>query len=132
MRHITVAFAVAFLLTARLMSAQHPATPAAPRSSSRASLSGVVLDDDQLTLPSVAVTVIHAQTGAQTTTVSDADGAFAFPALQAGTYSVLAELPGFHVAEIRDVRLRRGEARSIPVSLTLEPIRQALVVIQRR
>ncbi len=56
---------------------------------------GVVLDPDGAALPGVTITIENAANGISRTSISDARGAYRFPALPPGTYAVTATLDGF-------------------------------------
>jgi hypothetical protein len=72
-----------------------------------AAIIGKVMNDKGQALPGVAVTL----TGAKTprVQVTDAQGAFAFRGLPAGTFTVKAELQGFSTFEAREIRLGTGQ-----------------------
>jgi hypothetical protein len=76
-------------------------------------LSGTVVDTSDAVLPGVTVTLINELSGDQRTTVSNASGNFVFAAVQAGTYTVKAELSGFQTIETKGIVLRLGENRNL-------------------
>jgi len=72
-----------------------------------AAIIGKAMDDKGQALPGVVVTLTGAKTpGVQ---VTDAQGAFAFRGLPAGTFTVKAELQGFSTFEAREIRLGTGQ-----------------------
>ena len=76
-------------------------------------LSGTVVDTSDAVLPGVTVTLINELSGDQRTTVSNDSGNFVFAAVQAGTYTVKAELSGFQTIETKGIVLRLGENRNL-------------------
>ncbi|MEJ2110238.1 MAG: carboxypeptidase-like regulatory domain-containing protein [Acidobacteriota bacterium] len=81
-----------------------------PAFSQSASLSGTVQDTSEGYLPGVTVTATNVSTGVETTTLSNNSGAFTFPSLQPGTYTVSASLDGFQKNTKTEVFLG-GEAQ---------------------
>ncbi len=59
------------------------------------SISGTVADESKAILPGVSVQVVHAETGAARTIVTDERGRYRALSLSPGTYTVTAELEGF-------------------------------------
>ena len=76
-------------------------------------LSGTAVDTSDAVLPGVTITLINELSGDQRTTVSNASGNFVFAAVQAGTYTVKAELSGFQTIETKGIVLRLGENRNL-------------------
>src|SRR3954451_22349717 len=72
---------------------------------SNASAGGTVADSSGALIPGVTITAKNTQTGVVTTAVSNESGAYQFPNLQTGTYTVTAELPGFRTQAYNDVVL---------------------------
>ena len=81
------------------------ATPAFAQTSS---LSGVVVDSNGGVLPGVIVVVKSVATGTTYDSVTNTEGVFSVPALDAGAYTVTASLSGFKTAVVNDVRLAPG------------------------
>ncbi len=76
-------------------------------------LSGTIVDSSDAVLPGVTVTLVNELSGDQRSTVTNDSGNFVFAAVQAGTYTVRAELSGFQTVENKGVVLRLGESRNI-------------------
>ncbi len=76
-------------------------------------LSGTVVDTSDAVLPGVTITLVNELSGDQRTTVSNDSGNFVFAAVQAGTYTVKAELSGFQTIETKGIVLRLGESRNL-------------------
>jgi hypothetical protein len=72
-----------------------------------AAILGKVMDDKGQVLPGVTVTLTG--TKAPGIQVTNAQGAFAFRGLPAGTFTVKAELGGFSSFEVRGIRLATGQ-----------------------
>src|SRR5262245_46619432 len=59
------------------------------------SLVGNVTDATRGAVPGALVTITHKETGASREATTDAAGAFHFPAVQSGTYTIVVKLDGF-------------------------------------
>ena len=94
-------FAVALLTsTASLALAQG--------ASATTSLAGAVVDKDGGVIPGAPVAVKNNGTGVTPTAVTNGSGAYSFPTLDAGTYTVTISLSGFMTVIVRDTRLLAG------------------------
>ena len=61
----------------------------------RGSIRGTVLDQTGAMVPAVTVTATNVATGVTSTTESSSAGAYNFPALQSGMYSISVKQSGF-------------------------------------
>jgi len=77
--------------------------------SASSAIVGQVLDTTQAVLPGATITATNLATGATRVVVTDVDGRFSIPALNAATYSLTVELSGFRTTTIREMVLRAGE-----------------------
>src|SRR5688500_5358539 len=84
---------------------------------SGSALEGRVTDEQGGGVPGVTVTATNDSTGVQRVAVTDSTGAYRFPALPAGTYTVVVELPGFATVTTREVELRVAQVRSLDATL---------------
>src|SRR5437870_7521737 len=92
-------------------------TAAASAQSSFGRLAGSVFDNSGGVLPGVLVTLTSEQTTqSQITTTSEA-GAFLFPQVQPGLYSVAMMLAGFRTATFEHVEINVGVERSLTARL---------------
>jgi hypothetical protein len=83
--------------------------PAFAQGASAASaLTGVVVDKDGGVIPGVTVTAKNDATGVSQTTTTNSSGAYSFPTMDPGTYTVSISLQGFKRVEIKGVRLLSG------------------------
>jgi outer membrane receptor protein involved in Fe transport len=87
--------------------------------SATGSISGTALDSTGASLPAVSVTTTNTATGVSRSTTSGRTGAFTFPLLPVGLYSVGAELSGFAPRKIANVNVSVGTDTT--VKLTMEP-----------
>jgi hypothetical protein len=85
---------------------------------SNATLIGTVSDATGALIPGVSVTAVNVATGIAATSVSNEAGAYSFPSLQTGTYTVTAELPGFQTQAYNSVNL--GIAQQVRLNFTLQ------------
>src|SRR5262245_55354190 len=70
-----------------------------------ATLLATVKDSPGAVAPGAVITIRNDQTGYQRSAPADDDGAYLFPLLPLGTYSVTAEHPGFKKVEQKGVVL---------------------------
>src|SRR5438552_1761254 len=83
---------------------------------------GTVTDQQGAVLPGATVSVVAKSIGgAPRTTVTDTAGQFRFLNLDAATYTVTVDLPGFSKAS-RDVIVNTGVNADIPFTLTVGAI----------
>ena len=73
-----------------------------------ASLAGMITDPTGAVIPGATVVVSNVETGVATRTTANNAGAYNFPSLQTGTYTVAVDAAGFSRATITNVRLTVG------------------------
>ena len=76
-------------------------------------VSGIVVDSAGGVVPGAEVTIKHNATGVTQTAVSNAEGAYLFPSLPTGTYSVTVALQGFKTFVTNDVVITAGSPANI-------------------
>ncbi len=95
-------------------------------------LAGSVFDNSGGVLPGVVVTLTSEQTNqVQATTTSDA-GAFLFPQLQPGLYTVTVTLSGFKTASFEHVEINVGVERSLTARLEVGTVAETVSVTAER
>ena len=89
---------------------------------------GTVSDQQGGVLPGVTVSVVAKSIGgAPRTTVTDTGGQFRFLSLDAATYTVTVELPGF-TKQARDVIVNTGVNVQIPFTLAVGGLAETVLV----
>jgi hypothetical protein len=83
-----------------------------------ATVTGTVGDPTGALIPAVEVTATNVNTGIVQMRITNETGSYNFAALQAGTYTVSAALPGFQTKTIQNVTLSQGQ--QIRLNFTLE------------
>src|SRR5262245_26903038 len=117
----TIVTAVAGLMLAgAVLSAQ---------SGAAASFSGRLMDTLGRELPDAAVTLTNAATGAQYGARSDGEGRFRFAGIDAGTYDVGADVPGF-ITRYR-LTVRAGQAATRDVALQIGLLHETITILSR-
>jgi hypothetical protein len=91
-------------------------------------LSGIVVDSSGGIIPGADVTVKHNATGVTTTAVSNSSGAFSFPGLNVGTYTVTVTLQGFKTFITNDVVLTSGSGANVRAVLEVGGVTEQVVV----
>jgi hypothetical protein len=91
-------------------------------------LAGTVFDNTGGVVPGVSVTLQSSLTGQMQTTTTGEAGAFLFPQVQPGVYTVTVTLAGFRPATFTDVEVNVGAERSLTVRLEVGPVSEAVTV----
>ena len=93
------------------------------------SLSGVAVDTNGGIIPGVNVLVKNNATSASYESVTNAEGLFTVPALDAGVYTVTASLTGFKTAVLNDVRIAPGVPNNIKAVLEVGSVAETVNVV---
>lgn len=91
-------------------------------------ISGVVKDPSQGAVGGAQVTLTNRQTNARTSTVTDAQGAYAFRSLSPGDYTVEAGATGFNTTASNDLKVGAGQSVAYDAALTLAGVAQSVTV----
>ena len=92
------------------------------------SIEGIVRDQGGGLLPGVTLQATNLAVGSTTTVVSDATGAFRFPALRPGHYDVTAALDGFQSARYQRVEVLLGQIKRLDFLLGIAGISETVNV----
>jgi hypothetical protein len=95
---------------------------------STASLQGTVTDQTGAAIPGVVVMILHTETGASRTVVTDDVGRYVAVQLPIGVYEVRGAHSGFQTAVRRGVTLTVGRQAVIDLTLNVGPVEQVLEV----
>src|SRR5947209_10824226 len=90
-------------------------------------LVGVVSGPDGV-LPNASVTVKDNKTGKEQTVVSEKDGAFTFPQLEFGAYTVTITAPGFKTFVANEVKIDVGRDYNLTPTLAVGDIKESVTV----
>ncbi len=96
--------------------------------STKATVNGLVVDDQGTALPGVTVVLTSVEQGTKRTVVTDANGKFRAPFLPLGTYTVDASLPGFGSYSAKDLRLGLGDIVNYKITMKPEKLAESIVV----
>jgi hypothetical protein len=86
---------------------------------SAGSIAGQVVDVSGAMIPQASVTAIQAKTNVQWNTVTDGTGAYIFPNLPVGSYTVSAKKEGFSIEQVNSIVLNAGD--ELRTNITLRP-----------
>jgi hypothetical protein len=89
---------------------------------------GVVRDGSGAVLPGANVLLVSRDTGAAIDTVSQADGAFIFPQVRPGYYTIKVELTGFKPVTYNEVKVDPGQEYSLAAKLEVGGLNEAVQV----
>jgi hypothetical protein len=104
--------------------------PAFPQTVATGAVSGQVESSDGLGVPGVAVSAESENLQGRRTAVTSPDGHYILPFLPPGDYTISFELTGFQTTKER-VRVAVAQAVTLPVSLNVAPVMQAITVDAR-
>jgi hypothetical protein len=91
-------------------------------------LAGVVVDGSGALIPGADVTARHNATGVTVSAVTNSEGAFSFPALNIGRYTVTVSLQGFKTAVINNVVLTSGAGANVRTTLEVGALEETVTV----
>src|SRR5262245_9389113 len=91
-------------------------------------ISGFVRDASGSVIPGVSVVAKNQGNGAQHNTITNETGYYVFPSLPVGTYSILAELPGFKKFVKTEVNLNSAAKISVDAELVVGDISDVIEV----
>jgi hypothetical protein len=114
-----------FRTAAALLLAALVAAPALGQTLTGA-INGTVKDEQGAVLPGVNVTLTGKQ--GSKTQVTDASGTYRFPALEAGTYEVAAELSGFQKANQPAIQISPGRELTIDLQMKVGGVAENVTV----
>ena len=89
---------------------------------------GIVRDGSGAVMPGASVVLESRATGAVIETTSQADGAFIFPQVRPGYYTVKVELTGFKPVTYNDVKVDPGQEYSLAAALEIGGLSEAVQV----
>ena len=100
----------------------------APAFAQTSTLAGVVRDSAGGVIPGADVVIKHNATGVTTSGVSNSEGAFSFPGVQVGTYTLTVTLQGFKTYVANDIVLTSGNPASINAVLEVGGVTETVTV----
>src|SRR5262245_37403123 len=103
-------------------------TSAAAQGTATSSITGVVVDSGGGFVPGATVVVKSDSTGAESTTVSGANGSFTVPALNVGSYTVTVSLQGFKTQVLKSVPVNAGIPATVRAVLDIGGVTETVVV----
>jgi hypothetical protein len=103
--------------------------PAASAQATLGSLTGVVRDSQDAVLPGATVTLTNKGTNSTQSAVTNESGAYTFPQLPFGTYTVAVALAGFKTQTYDDVIINVGREYTLPVQLAVGAIEETVLVV---
>lgn len=93
-----------------------------------AAMRGTVTDPTGAVVPGVSVLATNEATSVSRATVTNDEGIYAFPVLNAGTYTVTAELQGFKKVVRKGIELQLNQTARIDLALEVGPVTDQVVV----
>jgi hypothetical protein len=91
-------------------------------------ISGRVIDPDGAVIPAVEVMAVNEETGVKTTTQSNAAGSYTFPALNPGTYTISATIPGFKSFQRSGIRVETAQVLELDITMELGAVTETVTV----
>jgi hypothetical protein len=99
-----------------------------PGAAQETAVSGAVVDEQKASLPGVTMTATNVATGQQFVAVTGEHGDYRLVGLRAGRYDLEARMPGFAVVSIKGIDLLVGQNATIPISMKLATLTEAVTV----
>src|SRR5262245_38055498 len=96
--------------------------------SSTGTIIGRVADSSNAVLPGVTVTASSSSMMGVQTTVTSGEGAYRFPAVPPGTYTLTFELPGFNTLKREGIDIRLGFTATVNVELAVASLQETVTV----
>jgi hypothetical protein len=93
-----------------------------------ATISGTILDETRAALPGATVTIRQIETDSRRVLVADEGGRYQAPALEPGSYEIVAELAGFQTTVRDGIRLSLGQHAVVNFALKVGALQERLVV----
>jgi hypothetical protein len=93
-----------------------------------ATLLGTITDPSGATVPGVKVTVVEVATGSAHQTVTNESGNYTLPDLPPGTYSVVAEAPGFKKDTHQNIDLLTNSSTRIDIAMVTGSVSETVLV----
>ena len=104
------------------------AAPAFAQGGTSSTLAGIVVDNSGGVIPGANVVVKNDATGVSQDSVTNGQGAFSFPGLSVGTYTVTVTLQGFKTYVARNVVLTTGAPASVKAVLEVGGMTEQVTV----
>src|SRR5581483_2884206 len=92
-------------------------------------LTGTVTDETGAVVPNAEITLASVTTGVERHALTNREGAFQIPLLDPGDYTLTAELPGFAVVTVNDIRLLSGVNAAIQIVLKPKALDESIDVL---
>src|SRR3954454_11728230 len=94
------------------------------------SVDGTIRDESGALIVGARVILNEQSKGLLRQSESDSDGAFLFPSVIAGAYSLRVEKQGFSSARMTDLRIGGGEQASVAITLYMGAVHTTIAVLQ--
>lgn len=94
-----------------------------------ATLSGTVLDESGAVIRGASLTLVNFDTVVERKTTANNNGAFTFPFLPPGRYTLTAQHSGFALGQLKDVVLNVGDDVTLQLTLRVERVTTAVSVV---
>lgn len=91
-------------------------------------VTGVVTDPSGAIVPGASVAILQDETKSIHTTITNSNGEYASPYLEAGTYSITVTAANFPALRVRDVRVATAKTTRVNVELPLSTVQTQLTV----
>ena len=116
------------LVTLVVCAALAIASPAFAQGGTTQTISGIVVDTGGGVVPGAEVQLKNNATGVAQSQISNSEGAFSFPGMQVGTYTVTVTLTGFKTFISNDVVLTSGAPAAVRATLEVGGLEEQVIV----
>lgn len=92
------------------------------------SINGAVVDPQKAALPGVTLTLRNEQTNAALSTTTNDEGAYVFPFVQIGRYTLTAALQGFSTTKQAEIEVRVGDRIRVDLAMQVGAVSEEVTV----
>jgi hypothetical protein len=96
----------------------------------RGGIVGIVTDESSAVVPGVSVSITNIETGQVTTLITDTAGRYTATLLRVGTYTVVAEQPGFSKTVQNNVVLSVGQVANVNLTMKVGGVDEQVQVVE--
>ena len=95
---------------------------------SRGTLTGTIMDSSGAVIPNAVVKITQQETGVTRQTATNSAGIYRFDAVDLGTYTVSAHVPGFSTQDKKGIAILAAHTTNIGFSLQIEGAKEVVTV----
>lgn len=99
-----------------------------PIADSRASLRGIITDDEGVAIPGVTIKVTGGDLKREINTFTDENGTYMISMLTPGKYNIRAEFPGFKTSVFENILFKKGDTKKVDLVMKLGAMEEEITI----